>query len=95
MPFEYAYSVEKMRNVSNVSTDRILKLKVDPKAKNAGMYANNNLHAIQESGLWHLTLDRGFIPTGLQMRWTNFNQLLKYVTTYFKSKGIDIEEVIS
>jgi hypothetical protein len=95
MPFEYSYSVEKVRNVANVSPDRILKLKPNLNAKNAALYLNNNLHAVQDSGLWYLKLDRGAIPSGLQMRWTNFNQLLKYVTTYFKSKDIDVEEIIS
>jgi hypothetical protein len=98
----YAYSVYAIKNVANVSTDRILILKVNGIAKDTrGLLerrifaGDNKIHAIQDSGLWYLRYEKGGLPEGLKQRWTNFNQLMKFVTGYFKSRNIDVEEVIS
>jgi len=98
----YAYSVEKMKNVANVSTDRILMLQPsDTPRRVTGMVdkrlftGDNKLHAIQDAGLWFLRYEQGALPRPLQQRWTNFNQLMKFTTTYFNSRNVDVKEVIS
>src|SRR6266481_5990747 len=99
MPF--AYSVIKERNVSNVSTDRILKLipgpegamSTDRRYKSAAAHmflGNKRLHAVQNSGLWHLEFRQedgksaGGLPEILKQQWTSFNQLMKTLVPYFK-----------
>ena len=96
------YTVEKVKNVYNVSTDRILSLKpIDDKIKDVGLLdkrlftGDNNLHAVQDSGLWFVKYDHGALPGFLNQKFTNFNQLLKYVTSYFKSRNVEVKEVIS
>lgn len=98
------YSVLKMKNIENKSNDRILELSV-PEGQSArstqGLLDNrilkgtvNRLHAVQESGLWYLKYDAGNVPPALKQRYTNFNVLMKHVTTYFKRRNIDVKEVL-
>jgi len=53
---------------------------------------DSRLHAIQDAGLWKLEYKRsngtgaGELPEALKQRFTNFNQLMKYVTAYFASR---------
>ncbi len=103
----YAYTVTKMKNVANVSTDRILKLiPTEDAAKrrsnfNLKIYEGGHIHAIQESGLWYLEYRQangkgaGVLPEMLKQRWTNFNQLIKFLAPYFENRGIKLEEVIA
>ena len=110
----YAYSVLAVKNVANVSTDRIFKLVPgeggatgpDTRYKtNRGrpdMYTGDKvLHAIQDSGLWHLEFrtstgqGSGGLPEPLKQRWTNFNQLIKFLVPYFKNRNVEIEEIIA
>lgn len=91
----YAYSHFATPNVANHSTDRIIKL--TPRSINRGtkLFDNNELHATQEAGMWKLTLDKGELPERLKQRFTGFNTLIKYLTIYFDTRGIDVKEVIS
>lgn len=99
----YAYSHYATPNVSNVSTDRVFVLKPGPNPKDhAGkprktiFNTQTKLHAIQDSGLWYMKYeDQSSVPEVLKQRFTNFNVLLKFLTQYFKQRGIEIEEVIS
>lgn len=106
---QYAYSHMAEKNVANVSTDRILKLKqrfdgVGRRTLNQTrlMTGEVELHAIQDAGLWYLSYKQkgsdqgaGQLPEQLKQRWTSFNQLMKYVRTYYDQRGVDIEEVIA
>jgi hypothetical protein len=110
------YSVHKVKNVANVSTNRILKLTA---LEGGGMMLNNAsigkrstfnvnlftgdklIHAIQDNGLWHLEYrtstgqSAGNLPGPLQQKWTNFNQLRKFLDAYFLARNVKIDEVIS
>lgn len=98
----YAYSHMSTKNVANSATDRILKLTPIPgKGRDStGLIdkriftGENKLHAVQDSGLWYLKYEMGAVPGALNQKFTNFNQLLKFVTSYFKSRNIDVVEVI-
>jgi hypothetical protein len=107
---KYAYSHMAERNVSNVSTDRILKLITLPGGAmranqrntfSASMLTNTEIHAVQEAGLWCLKYKTpegygaGKLPEMLKQRWTNFNQMKKFLDTYFLARNVKIEEVIA
>lgn len=90
------------RNVTNRSNDRVLKVSIrdDSKPKNSiGLVDNrlftggNEIHAIQDAGLWSLRYDKGTVPKALQQQFTSFNALLKVVKNYFDTRNIDIEEI--
>lgn len=107
----YAYSVQKMKNVTNVSTDRVFKLAPISESVlmsrkrttfNAHMFqGDKQLHAIQDAGLWYLQYKSsdgtgaGNVPEPLKQRWTSFNQLLRFLVPYFEGRGVKIEEVIA
>lgn len=100
----YAYSVEKVQNFKNVSPDRIISVKLKkgltPKSStglldNRLFTGDNRLHAIQDAGLWYLKYDQGGLPMQLRQRFTNFNLLMKSVTTYFTGRNVEIKEVIA
>lgn len=96
------YSVMKTQNFANVSTDRIFVLQ--PKAGGAydgrGMLdkrlltGSNKLHAVQDAGLWYLKYEVGAVPGPLKQKFTNFNQLYKFVKNYYDVRNVDIIEVI-
>lgn len=67
---------------------------------NAAFTKGTELHAIQDAGLWYLQYKNveGYgnkLPEALKQRWTNFNQMYKWLTTYFAARNIKIEEVIA
>lgn len=91
---------EKMR-----SDDRIIKIRpmagkkptsgtglVDPQLFTGG----NQLHAIRDplTTMWSLKYERGALPTPLKQKWTSMNSLLGFVTKYFKTRNLEIVEVI-
>ena len=95
------YSVNKIQNFKNVSTDRIFKLQpMGSATDNRGIIdkrlftGGNRLHAVQDSGLWYLKYDEGAVPSLLKQKFTNFNQLLKYTTNYFKTRNVEIIEIL-
>lgn len=53
---------------------------------------DQKLYAVQEAGLWYVRYDKGFLPVPLQQKFTNYNQFMKYVTSYFRSRNIEIIE---
>lgn len=91
----YAYSHYATPNVANHSTDRILALKPRETNRRNNLFLNNKLHAIQDAGMWYLKFESGELPELLKQRFTSFNVLIKYLTTYFDMRGIDIKEIIS
>jgi len=51
------------------------------------------LLAVQDINLWYCKYyDGGAIPQMLQQKFTNYNQFMKYVTSYFRSRNIDVIE---
>lgn len=57
---------------------------------------DNKLWAVRnnQTCLWKMYYERGIVPTPLKSSYTNFNNLLKYATEYFKKRNIEIYEVI-
>lgn len=91
----YKYSHFATPNVSNHSTDRIFKLTPREINRRNNLFLNNKLHAVQDAGMWYLRFEDGVLPEALKQRFTSFSMLMKYLTTYFDMRGIDISEVIS
>lgn len=105
------YSVIKEKNVANVKTERIFKLSAIAETVlmsrkrttfNAHMFqGDKQLHAIQEAGLWRLQYKSsdgsgaGNLPEPLKQKWTNFNQLIKFLIPYFESRGVKVDEIIA
>jgi len=92
-------------NTNLKSDDRILVLRpiegkigttntgvVDPRLFTGG----NRLHALHDTRrrLWSLRYDKGELPQPLKQQWTKFPDLLKYVKAYFRSRNIEIIEII-
>ena len=66
--------------------------KVDPRLFSGG----NKLHAVYNisSGLWELKVENGSIAGGLQGQFSEFEQLLNHVTSYFGRRNIDVIGVL-
>lgn len=97
------YTFEKIRQVANKKDDRILLLKVVDNKKPLSSIGNvdpqlfsgeNKLHAVQNSGLWSLRYEKGAVPMALKQQFTGFNTLLKYAQQYFKTRNVEIKEVL-
>jgi hypothetical protein len=71
------------------------------KSFNLHLFKNSELHAIQDNGLWYLKMiqvesKKGVgLPEALNQRWTNFNQMMKFLTGYFLARNVQIQEIIS
>lgn len=65
--------------------------KVDPRLFNGG----NKLHAVYNvnTGLWDLKVENGSIAGGLQGSFSEFEQLLIHVTSYFGRRNIEVTGV--
>lgn len=50
------------------------------------------LVAIQDVNLWYCRYTEGAVPLPLQQKFTNYNQFLKHVTSYFRSRNIELVE---
>jgi hypothetical protein len=71
-------------------------------AFNAKMFMSSyQLHCVQDNGLWHLEAKnqegtRGSVlPEQLKQQWTNFNQMIKCLESYFAARNVKIEEIIA
>jgi hypothetical protein len=53
---------------------------------------DQKLYAVQDSNLWYVKYDKGSVPIPLQQKFTNYNQFMKYVTSYFRNRNIEIVE---
>lgn len=81
--------------------DRVIHLQkipgVDPSAS-SGLVDNrlfkggNRLHAMRapNSDLWILKYENGALPEPLKQKFTSFNAVLKFVTTYFQKRGLEV-----
>jgi len=87
------------------SSDRILVLKViDRKLPldSTGMVDRrlftgiNKLHAIMDSQtcLWHFKYDMGILPHQLKQNFTSFKKLKTHADLYFKTRNVEIKEVL-
>ena len=57
----------------------------------------NTLHAVQDTStcLWSLQYSSsGVLPPPLKIQFTSFQMLLKHARDYFKSRSVEISEVI-
>jgi len=59
---------------------------VDPRLLNG----DNKLLAVQDITLWHAKYTEGAVPAALRQKFTNYNQFVKYVTSYFKGRNIEV-----
>jgi hypothetical protein len=87
------------------ATDRCLVLKVldSKKPRSAtGMIdtrlfnGDNRLHCIldEKTLLWYFKLDCGNIPPVLRQKFTRFNEALNFAKTYYKSRNVEVVQVI-
>jgi hypothetical protein len=57
------------------------------------MTGEKKLMAVQDVNLWYCRyFDGGAMPLPLQQKFTNYNQFIRYVTSYFRSRNIEIVE---
>ncbi len=56
----------------------------------------NNLFAIMDpqTCLWGFKYKHGGIPPALKQKFTSFDRLFRYAQDYFRSRGVEITEVI-
>ena len=59
---------------------------VDPRLLNG----DNTLYAVQDINLWHAKYAEGAVPAALRLKFTNYNQFVKYVTNYFRGRSIEV-----
>lgn len=87
------------------ATDRILKLKVmeGEKAKNStGMVdsrlfsGDNRLHVVKEpdTNFWYFKQDSGNTPPALKQKFTSFQYAKEHAVNYFKTRNVEVTEVI-
>lgn len=99
------YDIEARRKSKMHSEERILSLKVIDGKKPLSSTGNvdarlfggeNNLRAVYDDrfGMWGLKYDLGAIPGGLDQKFTDFDKLLQYVRSYFKTRNVEVTEVI-
>lgn len=99
------YDVEARREAKMHSDVRVLVLKpmegkktlsstgaVDPRLFNG----ENVLRAIYDNstGMWNLKYDDGMLPGGLKQRFTQFSELLSHTRQYFRTRNVEIEEIL-
>ena len=93
-----------LQNTNIKSDDRILILRpIDGKpTSSTGLVdrrlfnGENTLHALHDTRrrLWSLKYDKGGLPQPLKQQWTKFSALLTFVKKYFKSRNVEIIEII-
>ena len=94
-----------MNSDKMTSPDRVFKLKIadSKKPKNSlGMVdsrlfsGENNLHVKKdpETCFWYFEYDMGAVPGPLKHKFTGYSAAIKHVTLYFKTRNIEIEEVL-
>lgn len=56
----------------------------------------NNLHAVRdpETSLWSMYYDSGILPAVLKVKFSSFNKLQSYLTSYLKSRNVFISEIV-
>lgn len=100
------YDIEERRKNKMNSDDRILVLKLmegkKPIAANGTIdprlfTGENKLHAIFDprSGMWNMRYETGGLPGALQQKFMEFHELEEFARTYFKSRNVEIVDVIS
>lgn len=99
------YDIEARRKNKMLSDDRVLILKVIDGKKavsSTGMIdtrlftGENRLHAVidERTGMWNMRYETGGLPGPLQQKFTTFEQLLEFAKQYFKTRNVEIVEVI-
>lgn len=88
------------------STDRVLVLAPVEGAKtlsskgltdNRLFTGDNKLHVVREedTGFWYFKMDKGGLPPHLdERRFTGYSAALKYTKDYYKTRNVEIKEVI-
>lgn len=88
----------------NRSTDIILVLKaIDGQPLNTlGVVdkrlftGENRLHAVMDpqTTFWYLKYDHGVIPEAFKQKFTKLDLLMKFVRQYFKTRNVEVADVI-
>lgn len=87
------------------ATDRILVLKIIDGTKpktTTGLIdpdlfkGNNRLHVVKEpdTNFWYFKQDKGILAPALRQKFTTFLYAKEYATNYFKTRNIEVKEVI-
>lgn len=100
------YDIEERRRNKMMSQDRVLVLrpmegkkptdsagKIDPRL----FTGENNIHAVLDvnTGLWNMRYETGGIPGALQQKFMEYHELETFARNYFKSRNVDIVDVIN
>lgn len=100
------YDIEVRRKDKMLSDDRVLILrtmagkkaadsagKIDPRL----FTGENKLHAVFDprTGMWNMRYETGGLPGALQQKFLEFNDLYTFAEEYYKTRNIEITEVIN
>jgi hypothetical protein len=100
------YDIEARRKNKMNSDDRVLVLrtmegkkatdsagKIDPRL----FTGENRLHAIFDprTGMWNMRYETGGLPGALQEKFLEFSQLEEAARKYFKTRNVEVVDVIS
>jgi hypothetical protein len=101
-----SYDIEARRKDKMMSDDRVLVLKtmdgkkatdsagkIDPRL----FTGENKLHAVYDprSGMWNMRYETGAIPGALQQKFVEFHELEAFARAYFKTRNVEIVDVIN
>jgi len=100
------YDIEARRKSKMLDDDRILVLRVMEGKKatdSAGKLdprlftGENKLHAIFDprTGMWNMKYEMGGLPGALQVKFMEFNELKEFAKEYFKTRNIEIVDVLA
>lgn len=100
------YDIEARRKSKMLDDDRILVLrvmegkkptdaagKIDPRL----FSGENKLHAVFDprTGMWNMKYEMGGLPGALQQKFMEFNDLKTFAAEYFKTRNVEIVDVLA
>ena len=100
------YDIEARRKSKMLDDDRVLVLRVieGKKAADAAgkldprlFSGENRLHAVFDprTGMWNMKYEMGGLPGALQVKFMEFSDLKSYAEEYFKTRNIEIVDVLA
>lgn len=98
--------IESRRREKMATNDRVLVLKtIDGKQPkdSAGQVdprlfaGSNKLHGVydERTGMWNMRYETGALPGALQQKFITFEQLEDFARKYFKTRNVEILEIIN
>ncbi len=98
--------IESRRREKMATNDRVLVLKTidgkDPKGASGVVdtrlfNGSNKLHGVydERTGMWNMRYETGALPGALQQKFITFEQLEDFARKYFKTRNVEIVEIIN